>query len=144
MDQIEGTRLAADTCRMAKKPNRRNLKNYKLAPRSRSAWHRRGRRHREGSTCRLIGCRKVEITLDDLSGNGLGQFCAAGVLWATPLTYSMQRDHSDFVVFCFSNSEDGGFCQALRWRANRAGDSESKRGRPDHLICVKGHVIGSI
>ena len=56
--------------------------------------------------CRLIGCRKGEITRDDLRGNGLGQFCAAGVLSATPLTYSMQRDYSDFVVFCFSNSED--------------------------------------
>jgi hypothetical protein len=27
-------------------------------------------------------------------------FCAAGVLSATPLTYSMRRDDSDVVVFC--------------------------------------------
>jgi hypothetical protein len=32
-------------------------------------------------------------------------FCAAGVLSATPLTYSMRRDHSD-VVFCFAELED--------------------------------------
>jgi hypothetical protein len=33
-------------------------------------------------------------------------FCAAGVLSATPLTYSMRRDHCDVVVFCFAEPED--------------------------------------
>jgi hypothetical protein len=33
-------------------------------------------------------------------------FCAAGILSATPLTYSLRRDASGVVVFGFSKSED--------------------------------------
>jgi hypothetical protein len=34
-------------------------------------------------------------------------FCTVGVLSASPLTYSLRRDHSDFVVLCFGKPKDG-------------------------------------
>jgi hypothetical protein len=60
-------------------------------------------------------------------------FCAAGVLSATPLTYSLRRYDSDFAVFCFVNLEDA---EAF---AGRFGDEQpglplETSGRPERAV----------
>jgi hypothetical protein len=43
-------------------------------------------------------------------------FCATGARLATPLTYSLRRDDSDFVVFCFPKPEDAeAFAKRFGW-----------------------------
>jgi hypothetical protein len=57
--------------------------------------------------------------------------------WATPLTYSLRRDDSDFVLFCFTKREDTEafakrFC-GEGWRRAASGEPENN-GRPSALF----------
>jgi hypothetical protein len=58
-------------------------------------------------------------------------FCAAGLLSATPLTYSLRRDDNKFVVFCFARPDDAeAFAKRFggeRWRRAAGCDPENKR-----------------
>ncbi len=50
--------------------------------------------------------RKGEITRAASRGAfGRGDILCCGVLTASPFTYSLRRDDSDFVVFCFAKPE---------------------------------------
>jgi hypothetical protein len=65
-----------------------------------------------------------------LNGNREVIFCAAGVLSSSPLTYSLRRDESDFVVFCFAKPEDAE-AFAKRFGGERL---PTGSGRPERVV----------
>jgi hypothetical protein len=79
-------------------------------------------------------------------------FCAAGVLSATPLTYSMRHDHSHVVLFCFAESEDAEAFAACfggkrlptssRWRRSKQVGDPSALLRTNARLGTSVHVGG--
>jgi hypothetical protein len=63
-------------------------------------------------------------------------FCAVSVLSATPLTYFLRRDDSDFVVFCLANPADAdAFAKRFGGELLRVGDNPEKQaGRPERIV----------